>query len=72
MNKEVFSICVAYEQGVGKGRSGRCAKKDNPYCAGTDEHEAWNYGWQEGDNWLTQRIKKETERIETNYENQCP
>ena len=55
MNKQVHSICIAYEQGVGKGRSKRCEQNDNPYKPKTDENEAWNYGWQEGNNWLIKR-----------------
>jgi len=68
-NLKIYSICVAYEQGVGKGRSDCCKQTDNPYCDKTDktngfgyEHQAWDYGWQEGDRWLTQRIKQPIKR----------
>ena len=50
-NDEVFSICVAYEQGVGKGRQARVAKEDNPYVD-SDEKIAWGYGYDEGKLWL--------------------
>lgn len=44
---KVFMICVAYEQGVGKGQDG--SKDRNPYAPGTDCHEAWGYGYEEGE-----------------------
>jgi hypothetical protein len=41
----VYSICTAYEQGVGKGRAGHSG---NPYGRGSPEHEAWGYGFDFG------------------------
>lgn len=43
---KVFMICVAYEQGVGKGHDG--SADHNAYEPGTDEHEAWQHGYEEG------------------------
>ena len=62
MDRHVLNICIAYEQGVGKGRSNRCKQKDNPYPDKSEEYngyeyQAWDYGWQEGNNWLTQRAE---------------
>ncbi len=58
IDRDVLSICTAYEQGVGKGRDGR--KKDNPYKEGSDENEAWGYGYCEGTIWLDNKIKNNT------------
>ena len=56
---EVFSICIAYEQGVGKGREGRITIEDNPYCGECDEKLAWFYGYDEGNRWLNKQPKKD-------------
>lgn len=44
---KVFMICVAYEQGVGKGQANSMDR--NPYRDGSEEHEAWGYGYEEGE-----------------------
>lgn len=44
-NMKIWMICVAYEAGVGKGKTGRYI---NPYEANTLEHIAWNYGYEFG------------------------
>ena len=59
MNK-AFSICIAYEQGVGKGR--RKSKDTNPYENDSDEFKAWDYGFGEGLNWFLISKVKRTER----------
>lgn len=46
MNREVLGICTAYEQGYGHGQDSRGLP--NPYKAETDEWEAWDYGYSEG------------------------
>lgn len=58
-NLSIYSICVAYEQGVGKGRATHVKKKINPYYKEKepDTYQAWEYGWIEGTDWLTQRIQ---------------
>jgi len=50
---KVYMICFAYEQGVGTGQSSRSnpsyyKKSMNPYKVGSDEHEAWGYGFDSG------------------------
>ena len=44
---KIYMICVAYESGVGHGMRKNGYK--NPYRAGTEEHEAWGYGYKEGE-----------------------
>ena len=46
MVSKVYMICNAYESGIGHGlkKDGLC----NPYTPGTDEHEAYGVGYQEG------------------------
>lgn len=46
MVTKTYMICTAYESGMGHGlkKSGKC----NPYAAGTEEHEAWGIGYDEG------------------------
>lgn len=46
MTTQTYAICVAYEQGVGWGLSGR--DKRNPYAADDPGHEAWGHGWDYG------------------------
>ena len=43
MNENVLLICMAYEQGLGHGLKQRSLK--NPYNEGTDEYDAWQYGY---------------------------
>ena len=47
---KIQAICVAYEQGVGKGRDAFASNKDidNPYIDGNAEYIAWSLGYQEG------------------------
>lgn len=52
MITKVFRICDAYESGIGTGLDG-CNLR-NPYIEGTDEYEAWDIGYTEGN----RRIKK--------------
>lgn len=52
MSRDILSICIAYEQGVGKGRKASCKREDNPYLNDDDCYKAWDYGWTEGTNWL--------------------
>ena len=44
---KTYMICVAYESGVEHGM--RMNGYKNPYRAGTEEHEAWGYGYKEGE-----------------------
>jgi len=53
--EEVLDICLAYEQGVGKGR--RDSNDDNPYTKGDSMHMAWNYGYAEGLIWFRDNEK---------------
>lgn len=41
----VYRICNAYESGVGKGWQG---EPDNPRMEGTEEYEAWDIGFEAG------------------------
>ncbi len=43
---KVFMICDAYESGVGHGFGGN--NKGNPYPTGTDDYEAYGYGYERG------------------------
>lgn len=49
---EVYMIITAYEQGVGTGQSARTNKNYkrsmNPYKSGSNEFEAWDYGFDFG------------------------
>jgi len=51
---EVFTICNAYESGVGNGY--RSTGHINPYGKNTDEHEAYELGYTQG---LENRINDE-------------
>lgn len=55
---KVYRICHAYEAGVGKGRDGDAVA--NPYREGTDEHEAWGYGFEEGHDWFVKNRRPVT------------
>lgn len=46
INWDVISICIAYEQGFGDGLDNRT--KPNPYTPGTNNFDAWNYGYETG------------------------
>ena len=46
MNRDILGICNAYEQGYGHGYGRRGLP--NPYKTGTDEWQAWDYGYSEG------------------------
>ena len=43
---KIFMICNAYESGVGHGMKNDGL--ENPYIPGSDEHEAYDIGYQEG------------------------
>ena len=58
-NCYVFGICIAYEQGVGKGREGRCKREDNPYGLDSNEAHGWGYGWDEGNEWRRKKMNNE-------------
>ena len=56
----VIAICIAYEQGVGKGR--RISVDTNPYEPNTDENEAWDYGYSEGHDWFVKRVEQSEDK----------
>ena len=60
---KVIHICIAYEQGVGKGRDHVITISDNPYCMegnhNEDCYDAWTYGYSEGERWFENRKKNE-------------
>jgi len=56
---EIYSICIAYEQGYGKGLY-NTRKISNPYVE-SDERVGWGIGYEEGKN---QREIDERNKIE--------
>ena len=46
MKHNVLAICTAYEQGYGHGLERR--NLGNPYKKDSDEWQAWDYGYSEG------------------------
>jgi hypothetical protein len=46
MKHEILAICTAYEQGYGHGYD--CRSLKNPYKKDSDEWQAWDYGYNEG------------------------
>lgn len=46
MRDQVLFICIAYESGFGHGAENR--NLGNPYGEGTDEFDAYAYGWEQG------------------------
>lgn len=46
MKQKILAICTAYEQGYGHGYDVRGLP--NPYKKASDEWEAWDYGYSEG------------------------
>lgn len=47
MVSKVYMICNAYESGMGHGL--QQDRVSNPYVPRSDESEAWQYGYDEGD-----------------------
>jgi len=60
---EIYSICIAYEQGYGKGLY-NTRKISNPYVE-SDERVAWGIGYEEGKNQRAINERKENEKSNT-------
>ncbi|MCP3703175.1 MAG: hypothetical protein GY954_09635 [Alteromonas sp.] len=69
MKHEVLAICTAYEQGYGHGYDQRGLP--NPYGKKTDEWEAWDYGYSEGNRTLLDHNAKVCEHEEAGW-CKCP